>query len=218
MAESSGLIHPIGEWVLRTACLQARRWQQQGLGNFPVAVNVSAMQFYGDDFPEVVRNVLKETGLAPDCLELELTETILMSNPKHMFAVLQQLRESGVRLAIDDFGSGYSSFSYLRRFSVDKLKIDRSFVQDVAVNSQAAAITTAIINMARSLHVRVIAEGVEDEAQLSFLRTHECDEAQGYYLGRPVRAEDLTRRLEGVRDGSFSIDTFGEAVARSLPV
>ena len=195
VAESSGLIHPIGEWVLETACLQARQWQAQGLRAIPVAVNVSAIQFYSEGFPKLVARMLQETGLAPGYLELELTETVLISNPERMFAVLDELRSAGVKLAIDDFGAGYSSFSYLRRFSADKLKIDRSFIQDVAVNADAAAITSSIINMARSLHIKVIAEGVENDAQLSFLRAHHCDQIQGYYFSKPLTAREVAETL-----------------------
>ncbi len=195
VAESSGLILPVGEWVLETACLQARQWQDQGLSATPVAVNVSAIQFYSDGFPKLVARVLRETNLAPSYLELELTETVLISNPDRMFSVLDELRSTGVKLAIDDFGAGYSSFSYLRRFSANKLKIDRSFIQDVAVNADAAAITSSIINMARSLNIKVIAEGVETEAQLSFLRTHHCDEVQGYYFSKPLTVREVAEIL-----------------------
>ena len=195
VAESSGLILPIGEWVLETACLQARQWQDQGLSPIRVAVNVSAIQFYSKGFPKLVARILRETEFAPAYLELELTETVLISNPDLMFSVLDELRSTGVKLAIDDFGAGYSSFSYLRRFSADKLKIDRSFIQDVAVNADAAAITSSIINMARSLNIKVIAEGVENEAQLSFLRAHHCDEIQGYYFSKPLTVKGVAEIL-----------------------
>src|ERR1017187_6281741 len=180
IAENSGLIMPIGEWVLRTACSQARKWQDEGLPAVPVAVNVSAVQFRQEDFCEVIRRVLHETGLAPQYLELELTESLLLSNADVTLSVLQELNAMGLTLAIDDFGTGYSSLSYLKQFPVSKLKIDRSFVRDIAVNPDDAAITNAIISMAKSLHLKVIAEGVEDEAQMSFLRAHQCDEIQGY--------------------------------------
>ena len=166
IAENSGLILPIGEWVLRTACAQARQWQDEGLAPLPVAVNVSAVQFRQERFLQVIRNVLDETGLPPQYLELELTEGLLLSNSEVMLSVLQELREWGVKLSIDDFGTGYSSLSYLRHFPVYKLKIDRSFVQAMAVDPDDAAITATIINMAKSLNLKVIAEGVENEEQM----------------------------------------------------
>jgi diguanylate cyclase (GGDEF)-like protein/PAS domain S-box-containing protein len=195
IAENSGLIMPIGEWVLRTACSQARKWQDEGLLAVPVAVNVSAVQFRQEDFREVIGRVLRETGLAPEFLELELTESLLLSNADVTFSVLQELKAMGLKLSIDDFGTGYSSLSYLKRFPVSKLKIDRSFVQDVAVNPDDAAITSAIIGMAKSLHLKVIAEGVETEVQMSFLRAHQCDEIQGYYFSRPLAVDKVTDKL-----------------------
>jgi diguanylate cyclase (GGDEF)-like protein/PAS domain S-box-containing protein len=197
IAENSGLIMPIGEWVLRTACSQVRRWQDEGLSVVPVAVNVSAVQFRQEGFCELVKKVLHETGLAPNYLELEITESLLLSNADVMFSVFRKLKEMGLRLAIDDFGTGYSSLSYLKRFPVSKLKIDRSFVRDVAVNADDAAITTAIISMAKSLNLKVIAEGVENEAQMSFLRTHLCDEIQGYYFSKPLSVAESADKLRG---------------------
>jgi diguanylate cyclase (GGDEF)-like protein/PAS domain S-box-containing protein len=195
VAENCGLITAIGEWVLRTACHQMKSWQNEGIVVVPVAVNVSAVQFRQEGFRELIREVLRETGLDPQYLELELTESILLSNADVMFDVLQDLKEMGLKLVVDDFGTGYSSLSYLRQYPVTKLKIDRSFISDVAVNPDDAAITTAIINMAKSLNLKVIAEGVEDEAQLSFLREHKCDEFQGYYFSRPLNRLDLAKRL-----------------------
>jgi len=197
VAENSGLIIPIGEWVLRTACLQAKRWQDDGTTAVPVAVNVSAVQFRQEGFRDVVERVLRETGLAPHYLELELTESVLLTNADVMLSVLRDLRAMGVRLDIDDFGTGYSSLSYLRQFPVSKLKIDRSFVQHVAENPDDAAITGAIISMARSLNLKVIAEGVETEEQMAFLRAHQCDEIQGYYFSKPLEADVLARQLRG---------------------
>jgi len=197
IAENSGLIMPIGEWVLRTACSQARKWQDEGLPAVSVAVNVSAVQFREAGFCELIRRVLHETGLTPQYLELELTESLLLSNADVMFSVLQELQALGLRLAIDDFGTGYSNFSYLRQFRVNKLKIDRSFIRDVAVNADEAAITTAIISMAKSLNLKVIAEGVEDEAQMSFLRAHHCDEIQGYYFSKPLTVDKVADKLGG---------------------
>jgi EAL domain-containing protein (putative c-di-GMP-specific phosphodiesterase class I) len=160
-----------------------------------VAVNVSAVQFRQEDFCERIRRVLRETGLAPNYLELELTESLLLSSGDVTFSVLQKLKAMGLKLAIDDFGTGYSSFSYLRQFQVSKLKIDRSFVRDVAVNSDDAAITAAIISMAKSLNLKVIAEGVETEAQMSFLRAHHCDEIQGYYFSKPLAVDKVADKV-----------------------
>jgi EAL domain-containing protein (putative c-di-GMP-specific phosphodiesterase class I) len=195
IAENSALILPIGEWVLRTACSQARKWQNEGLPPVTVAVNVSAVQFRQEDFCELIGRVLRETGLAPQFLELELTESVLLANAEVMLPVVQKLKAMGLTLAIDDFGTGYSSFSYLRQFPVSKFKIDRSFIRDVAVNPDDAAITAAIISMAKSLRLKVIAEGVENEAQMSFLRAHQCDEIQGYYFSKPLATEQAADKL-----------------------
>jgi diguanylate cyclase (GGDEF)-like protein/PAS domain S-box-containing protein len=197
IAENSGLILPIGEWVLRTACSQARKWQDEGLPAITMAVNVSAVQFRQEGFCELIKTVLHETGLASRCLELELTESVLLDNAEVILSVVRKLKAMGLKLAIDDFGTGYSSLSYLTQFPVSKLKIDRSFVQDVAVNPDDAAITTAIISMAKSLHLKVIAEGVDNEAQLSFLRMLQCDEIQGYYFSRPLAPADAADRMRG---------------------
>jgi diguanylate cyclase (GGDEF)-like protein/PAS domain S-box-containing protein len=201
IAENSGLIIPIGEWVLRTACSQARKWQDEGLPPVSVAVNVSAVQFRQEGFPNTIRRVLHETGLDPRYLELELTESLLLSNADVMFSVLQQLMAMGLTLAIDDFGTGYSSLSYLKRFPVSKLKIDCSFVRDVAVNPDDAAITTAIISMAKSLNLKVVAEGVENEAQMSFLRAHQCDAIQGYYFSKPLPVDEIADKLRADHSG-----------------
>jgi diguanylate cyclase (GGDEF)-like protein/PAS domain S-box-containing protein len=197
IAENCGLIVPIGEWVLRTACSQVRKWQDEGIPAVSIAINVSAVQFRQEDFCELIRRVLHETGLAPQYLELELTEGLLLANADVTFSVLQELKAMGLTLAIDDFGTGYSNFNYLRQFRVSKLKIDRSFIRDVAVNPDDAAITTAIISMAKSLNLKVIAEGVEDEAQMSFLRAHQCDEIQGYYFSKPLAVDKVADKLRG---------------------
>jgi diguanylate cyclase (GGDEF)-like protein/PAS domain S-box-containing protein len=197
IAENSGLIVPIGEWVLRTACSQARKWQDEALPAVSVAVNVSAVQFRQEGFCQLVRKVLDETGLAPQYLELELTESLLLANADMTFSVLEELTALGVTLAIDDFGTGYCNFTSLRQFGVSKLKIDRSFIRDVAVKPDEAAITTAIISMAKSLNLKVIAEGVEDEAQMSFLRAHQCDEIQGYYFSKPLAVDKVADKLRG---------------------
>lgn len=197
IAENSGLIVPIGEWVLRTACRQARSWQNEGHPAMTVAVNVSAVQFRHEGFRDLIRSVLHETGLAAQYLELELTESLLLENADVTTSVLKELRSLGLTLAIDDFGTGYSSFSYLRQFQVSKLKIDRSFIRDVAIKSEDAAIAAAIISMAKSLNVKVIAEGVEDEAQMSFLRAHQCDEIQGYYFSKALTVDKVAEKLRG---------------------
>jgi diguanylate cyclase (GGDEF)-like protein len=203
VAENCGLILPIGEWVLYSACAQARRWQDDELPAMPVAVNVSAVQFRQEGFCELIRNVLDETRLAPHLLELELTESLLLSNEDVVFRVLDDLQSMGVKLTIDDFGTGYSSLSYLKQFPVTKLKIDRTFIKDLPRNPSDTAITTAIISMARHLNLRVIAEGVETEQQLSFLRTQQCDEIQGYYFSRPVPATDIPNLLLSTRQVPF---------------
>lgn len=196
LAESTGLIVPIGEWVLRNACSQARQWQSAGLAPVPVAVNVSAIQFRHDGFGNLIRNVLAQTGLDGKYLELELTEGILLTNEDLMLGITQELRAMGVKLTIDDFGTGYSSLGYLRQFKVNRLKIDRSFVQDVSTNADDAAITTAIIQMARALNLEVVAEGVENESQLAFLRSQHCYEIQGYYYSKPVTVEAAALQLQ----------------------
>jgi diguanylate cyclase (GGDEF)-like protein/PAS domain S-box-containing protein len=195
IAENNGLILAIGEWVLETACAEVRRWQNNDLPVVPVAVNVSAVQFRQEKFCKVIRRVLQKTGLAPELLELELTESLLLSNADVTLSVLRELKEMGLKLCIDDFGTGYSSLSYLRHFSVDKLKIDQSFIRDIVANRDDAAITTAIINMAKSLHIKVVAEGVEEEAQVRFLRDRQCDEIQGHYCSKPVSAEEAGSML-----------------------
>jgi diguanylate cyclase (GGDEF)-like protein/PAS domain S-box-containing protein len=195
IAENTGMILPIGEWVLRTACSQARKWKDEGLLAVTMAVNVSAIQFRQEGFCQLIRRMLNETGLAPQYLELELTESLLLSSGDVTFAVLKELKNLGLKLAIDDFGTGYSSLSYLKQFPVSKLKIDRSFVRDVATDPDDAAITTAIISMAKSLNLKVIAEGVENEAQMSFLRARQCDEIQGYYFSKPLLAEEVVDKL-----------------------
>jgi len=197
IAESSGLIVPIGEWVLRTACSQAKKWQDAGLRPVPIAVNVSAIQFRQQGFCELVRCVLEETKLDSKYLELELTEGLLLTNLDVMLKLVRELREMGVKLAIDDFGTGYSSLGYLRQFKVNRLKIDRSFVSDVSVNADDAAITTAIIKMAKALNLEVLAEGVENVEQLDFLRAQNCYEIQGYYFSKPVAVEQIADQLRG---------------------
>lgn len=192
IAENSGLIIPIGEWVLRTACVQARLWQNEGLPALTIAVNVSPVQFRQKAFPQLVKRILSETGLPPQYLDLEITEGLIISSPEVVQSAFKELREMGVKLSIDDFGTGYSNLSYLRHFRVHKLKIDRSFVRDLVSDPDDASITSTIISMARSLDLRVIAEGVENEEQMSFLRAHRCDEYQGFYFSKPIPASDFS--------------------------
>jgi EAL domain-containing protein (putative c-di-GMP-specific phosphodiesterase class I) len=195
IAEACGLIVPIGRWVLREACRQLQAWLDAGLPAMPVAVNTSAMEFRHEGFLDGVASILKETGLAPRYLELELTESVLMHDAGSPVAVLEDLKAMGVRLAIDDFGTGYSSLSYLQRFPIDTLKIDRSFVCDIASEGNGSTIVSAVIAMGRTLGQRVIAEGVETQEQLAFLRTRHCDEGQGFHFSRPLSAEDFRRLL-----------------------
>jgi len=188
VAEESGLILPIGEWVLRTAAQQMCAWLRMGLPLQQVAVNLSAVQFRHHNLLELVTQVLAEAGLAPHCLELELTEGVAMENPLSAIEVMKNLHQLGVRLSMDDFGTGYSSLSYLKRFSVYKLKIDQSFVRDLTDDPEDRAIVVAIIGLARSLGFQTIAEGVETAGQLAFLREHGCDEVQGYWYSKPLLA------------------------------
>jgi diguanylate cyclase (GGDEF)-like protein/PAS domain S-box-containing protein len=188
VAEDSGLIRPIGDWVLHEACRQAAVWLEADLPLGTIAVNVSAVQFADEGFVDRLFEVLQETGLDPKLLQLEITEGVLMRRVQSTAAKLQTLRESGVQIALDDFGTGYSSLSYLRKFPVDVLKIDQSFVSQIGVMKDDTALITAIIDMARALQLRVVAEGVETEAQLGFLASQKCDEAQGYLISRPVAA------------------------------
>ncbi len=195
LAEETGLILPIGEWVLRTACAQAMAWRAAGCTALSMAVNVSARQIQQQDVPALVREVLRDTGLPPGCLELELTESALMHDTEAAIATMRHLERLGVRLALDDFGTGYSSLSYLRRFPIDVLKIDRSFTADVTGDTGAASITRAIIAMAQSLDMTTVAEGVETQEQLEFLAGLGCQVMQGYHISRPLPADRVTALL-----------------------
>ena len=196
IAEDCGLILPIGDWVLRGACEQARAWADAGLPLATMAVNVSAMELRHEKFLDGLFRILGDTGLDPKALELELTESVLMKHAESAASILQTVRKAGVQVAVDDFGTGYSSLSYLRKFPIDALKIDQSFVSQIASQGDDSSIVTAVISMARSLRLRVVAEGVETLEQLAFLQAHECDEAQGYYFGRPVPAQQFAQALE----------------------
>ena len=203
IAEDCGLILPIGAWVLREACGQARAFADAGRLVTTMAVNVSATEFRNENFLEGVFTILGETGLDPRLLELELTESVLMKHAESGASVLQTLRERGVQVAVDNLGTGYSRLGYLRKFPVDALKIDQSFIHQISTGGEEAAIVSAVIAMARSLKARVVAEGVETPQQLEFLLAHECDEAQGHYFSRPVPAEQFARLLEmGIPDPS----------------
>ena len=186
IAETSGLILPIGEWVLRTAVQQLKAWIDAGMAPITMSVNLSAVQFRHIDLPELITTILKEAQLPPHLLELELTEGVAMTDPRGAIAVMNNLHERGIRMSIDDFGTGYSSLSYLKKFKVYKVKIDQSFVRDITEDPDDKAIVSAIISMATSLGMQTIAEGVETEGQLEFLRDQGCNEVQGYYFSRPL--------------------------------
>ena len=195
LAEETGLIVPIGEWVLRTACARLKEWHETGHPDLTMAVNVSARQFRQQSVPELVRNVLADTGLAAEYLELELTESLLMQNREVVVQALEQLKKIGVTLSLDDFGTGYSSLSYLKQFPIDVVKIDQSFIRDVTNSVDGASLTRSIIAMAESLHMTTVAEGVETEGQLGFLNTNHCDAMQGYYFSRPLPQHEMTALL-----------------------
>lgn len=197
IAEDSGLIVPIGEWVIEEACRQNKAWQDAGHPPIPVAVNISAVQFRRENFVETVTRILAETGLSPQCLELEITESVVMHDAQRVVEQLVRLKEVGVQLAIDDFGTGYSSLSYLKRFPVDKLKIDMSFVREIPADSDAAAIAAVIIGIGRTLGLQVIAEGVETIEQLPALKAQGCNQAQGYYFSRPLPPEQFQEEFWG---------------------
>jgi diguanylate cyclase (GGDEF)-like protein len=186
LAEETGLIVAIGEWVLRAACAQSQSWRKQGLPPLRLAVNLSARQFNHEHLLQDVEKVLNDTGLDPTGLELEITESMVMHDPERAVMLLNKLRAMGISISIDDFGIGYSSLGYLKRFPVDSLKIDRSFIMGLPLDNDDAAIAQAIIAMAHTLKLSVIAEGVETDEQLRFLRDHLCDEVQGYYFSKPV--------------------------------
>jgi diguanylate cyclase (GGDEF)-like protein/PAS domain S-box-containing protein len=197
--EETGLIMPAGNWVLRSVCAQIKAWERQGIGLLPVAVNLSARQFIARDFGPMIRRLLEEHRIDPALLDLEITESSLMTNTEDAARTLEYLSSLGVGLAIDDFGTGYSSLSYLKRFPLDALKIDRSFVRDLTTDVDDATITRAVISMAHNLSLKVIAEGVETEAQLAFLAEHGCDQIQGYFFSRPLPADECGEWLRQKR-------------------
>ncbi|MBP7490213.1 MAG: EAL domain-containing protein, partial [Azospira sp.] len=195
IAEDTGLIVPIGEWVIRMACHQAAAWQRAGLPPLVVAVNLSAVQFMRGDLVGTVASALATSALPSRCLELELTESILIQDAENILGTVQRLNAIGVQMSIDDFGTGYSSLSYLKRFAVDKLKVDQSFVRDLCSDPDDAAIVRAIIQLARSLGLKTIAEGVETAEILALLQELGCDEAQGYYFAKPLPADNFSAFL-----------------------
>jgi EAL domain-containing protein (putative c-di-GMP-specific phosphodiesterase class I) len=202
VAEESGLIVPIGEWVLRAACRQNKAWRDAGLPCIRMAVNLSARQFRESQLVAVVAKAMEDAGLDPhsNCLELELTESLLMKDMEGTIATLHKLHKKGVYLSIDDFGTGYSSLSYLKRFPIHTLKIDQSFIRDITIDPDDAAIAATIITLGHNLKLKVIAEGVETAEQLALLREMKCDQIQGYYFSKPLPAEELEKLLrEGRR-------------------
>jgi EAL domain-containing protein (putative c-di-GMP-specific phosphodiesterase class I) len=192
LAEETGLIVPLGEWALRTACAQAVAWQAEGLGPIAIAVNLSGRQFKDENLVENLLRIVREAGLDPGLLDLELTESTLMDGSLANMEKLTALRDAGIRFSIDDFGTGYSSMSYLKRFPLNTLKIDRSFVDGIPENHEDVAITTAIIALAQSLNMRVIAEGVETREQADFLKRKGCPHVQGHFFSRPLSAAEFT--------------------------
>jgi EAL domain-containing protein (putative c-di-GMP-specific phosphodiesterase class I) len=194
-AEETGIIVPLGRWVLHQACHQNRAWQKRGIRDMSVAVNISGVQFQQPNFVETVSYALASSNLPPRLLELEITETVVMQNAADAIGMLEQLHRMGVGLSIDDFGTGYSSLNYLKRFPIHKLKIDQSFIRDISMDSDDAAIVNAIIALAHSLRLRVVAEGVENQEQLNFLRVLGNDEYQGFLHSRPMNSRELEPML-----------------------
>ena len=196
IAEKTGLILPIGEWVLKSACSQNKKWQDDGILNVPIAVNLSVNQFQNTEIIEEIVVILKETGLDPNDLELEITENIIMKETEYIIESLKQLKQLGVKIAIDDFGTEYSSLNYIKQLPVDKIKIDISFVKGININHKDEAIIKVIIALAKNLELKVIAEGVETKEQLEFLRDQMCDEIQGYYYYKPMSASQIEELMK----------------------
>jgi EAL domain-containing protein (putative c-di-GMP-specific phosphodiesterase class I) len=195
LAEETGLISSIGKHVCFTACAQNKTWQEAGFFPIRMAINISMHQFNQKDFIKMLTSVLDEVGLAPEYVELEVTESIVMQNLEHTASTLNELKALGIHCAIDDFGTGYSSLSYLKNLPIGKLKLDKSFVRSLTKDPNDDAISKAVISMAHSLNLRVVAEGVETTDQLEFLRAHHCDEAQGFLFGKPLPAREFVQLL-----------------------
>jgi EAL domain-containing protein (putative c-di-GMP-specific phosphodiesterase class I) len=195
IAEDTGLIIELGEWVLNEACRQNREWQDMGYEPIKISVNLSAIQFLQGNLLNVIKNILERNQLKPEFLELEITESTLMSNIEDTIKTLIDIKELGVSIAIDDFGTGYSSLSYLKRLPLDILKIDRSFIKDMPDDGDDTAITSAIIAMAHQLQLKVVAEGVETETQMNILRDFGCEIGQGYYYCKPIPAEEFEQHI-----------------------
>jgi EAL domain-containing protein (putative c-di-GMP-specific phosphodiesterase class I) len=211
VAEHNGLIHEIGDWVTRRACQQARAWQEQGSEPLRIAVNLSPVQLRSEDIVDRVQAILASTGLDPRYLEFEITESSFMHDIERSARTLHRLRNLGVHISLDDFGTGYSSLSYLKRLPVDSLKIDGSFISDMAADREGTVLVSAIIAMAQHLGIRVIAEGVETREQLQLLRELGCDEAQGYLVSRPLPVTDLESLLGSGTSWRFALETPGSA-------
>jgi EAL domain-containing protein (putative c-di-GMP-specific phosphodiesterase class I) len=209
VAEDTGLIVPIGDWVIHEACRQAMAWRAAGLPPLIMAVNLSAVQFRRGEVQQTIAQALQATGFDPHLLELELTESVLIGDTETVLTSVRRLKQLGVKLSVDDFGTGYSSLSYLKRFDVDKLKIDQSFIRDLASDPDDAAIVRAIVQMAGSLNLRTIAEGVEDAATLALLREFSCDEAQGYHFARPMAAQSFVNFMAQRAGASSSNEKVG---------
>jgi EAL domain-containing protein (putative c-di-GMP-specific phosphodiesterase class I) len=205
VAEDSGLIVPLSKWVLAQACRQTRAWQTAGLPLIRMSVNMSPIDFRQRDFVDGVAHVLEQTGLAPEWLELEITEGVLMQNVEATMTALNRLKALGTRLAIDDFGTGYSSLSYLRRFPIDVLKIDQSFIRGLSDDRNDAALVSAIINLGKGLGLKVIAEGIETAEQLAFLKAHHCEEGQGYFFSKALPADAFAHLLAGTEPAPWTI-------------
>ncbi len=201
IAEDNGLIVPMGEWMLRTATEQLRRWHDAGLHELSVSVNLSAVQFAQPTLAATITRLVEAAGIAPDHVDLELTEAVALKNPDAAIRTMVALVDAGFRLSIDDFGTGYSSMSYLKRFAVDKLKIDQSFIRELVVDNDDQAIVTAIIQMAHSLGMTTIAEGVETDDQRSFLQQRGCDQIQGFLYSPPLPAEQFEAFVRGSGGG-----------------
>ncbi|PCI58580.1 MAG: hypothetical protein COB34_04975 [Methylophilaceae bacterium] len=195
VAEDAGLIISIGEWVLRTACEQLATWQKYGISRLLMSVNISARQFQQDDLVETIKSILIETGLKAECLELELTESLLMTNANQAINKLHEIKAMGIQLSIDDFGTGYSNLSYLDKLPIDTLKIDKAFIDSITLNTEKTPIVNTIINLAKNMNMKVVAEGVELAEQVYYLKNQKCDEIQGYYFSRPLAAPAIKEML-----------------------